>query len=80
MSGLMKLLSQFLDSELDELHSNGIRFRVIGQLHRLSAPLAAKITNGIERTKDNKAMTLNIALSYGSRQEIVAAARRSRLL
>jgi undecaprenyl diphosphate synthase len=76
VSGLMKLLSQFLDSELEELHSNGIRLRVIGQLHRLSAPLAAKITAGIERTSGNKAMTLNIALSYGGRQEIVAAAQR----
>jgi undecaprenyl diphosphate synthase len=76
VSGLMKLLSQFLDSELDELHSHGIRFQVIGQLHRLSAPLAAKITSGIERTRDNRAMTLNVALSYGGRQEIVAAARK----
>lgn len=76
VSGLMKLLSQFLDSELEELHSNGIRLRVIGQLHRLSAPLAAKITGGIEKTSANKAMTLNIALSYGGRQEIVAAAQR----
>jgi undecaprenyl diphosphate synthase len=76
VSGLMKLLSQFLDSELEELHSNGIRFRVIGQLNRLSAPLAAKIVGGIERTKDNRAMTLNVALSYGGRQEIVAAAQK----
>jgi len=76
VSGLMKLLSQFLDSELEELHSNGIRLGIIGQLDRLPAPLVARISEAIERTSRNEAMTLNIALSYGGRQEILAAARK----
>jgi undecaprenyl diphosphate synthase len=76
VSGLMKLLSQFLDSELEELHSNGIRLSVIGQLHRLPSALVARIEAAIEKTGLNQAMTLNIALSYGGRQEILLAAKR----
>jgi len=76
VSGLMKLLSQFLDSELEELHSNGIRLKVIGQLHRLPSVLAARVAAAIQRTSVNEAMTLSIALSYGGRQEILSAAQR----
>lgn len=76
VSGLMKLLSQFLDSELEELHANGIRLSVIGQLHRLPSALVARIETAIEKTSMNQAMTLNIALSYGGRQEILSAVQR----
>ena len=76
VSGLMELLSQYLDSELDELHSHDIRFRTIGDMSRLPAWLAAKIEAAKEKTSRNTAMTLNIALSYGGRQEILQAALR----
>jgi undecaprenyl diphosphate synthase len=74
VSGLMRLLSQFLDSELEDLHKNDIRFRTIGDLGRLPDALRRKIEAGIERTRDNKALLLSIALSYGGRQELVNAA------
>lgn len=74
VSGLMKLLSQFIDSELEELHSKGIRFRTIGRLDRLPENLQSKILAAREKTSQNQAMTLNVALSYGGRQEILAAA------
>ena len=74
VSGLMRLLSQFLDSELEELHTNDIRFRTIGDISRLPDNLKTKIEAGIERTRDNKTMLLSIALSYGGRQELVNAA------
>lgn len=74
VSGLMELLSQYLDSELEELHTNGIRFRTMGDLGRLPSWLVTKIEAARERTRDNKAMTLSIALSYGGRQDIVQAA------
>ncbi len=74
VSGLMGLLSQFLDSELQELHENGIRVGTIGELKRLPAQLLAKIEAAKDMTRGNTAMTLTIALSYGGRQDILRAA------
>jgi undecaprenyl diphosphate synthase len=73
VAGLMKLLSQFIDSELNELHANGIRVRTIGELGRLPSELVAKIRAAEERTRKNEKMVLNIALSYGGRQDIISA-------
>jgi len=73
VAGLMKLLSQFIDSELKELHANNIRVRTIGDLGRLPSELITKIGNAVEKTRDNEKMTLNIALSYGGRQDIISA-------
>jgi undecaprenyl diphosphate synthase len=73
VAGLMKLLSQFIDSELSELHSNGIRVRTIGELGRLPSELVAKIRAAEEKTCKNEKMVLNIALSYGGRQDIICA-------
>jgi undecaprenyl diphosphate synthase len=73
VAGLMKLLSQFIDSELNELHANNIRVRTIGDLGRLPSDLIAKIRDAVEKTRDNQKMTLNIALSYGGRQDIISA-------
>jgi undecaprenyl diphosphate synthase len=73
VSGLMKLLSQFLDSELEEIHSNDVRLKTIGQLNRLPATLVTKIEAAKAKTSANKSMVLNIALSYGGRQDIVNA-------
>lgn len=70
----MRLLSQFIDSELDELHSNDIRLMTIGDVTRLPANVVAKIDAAKEKTAGNQAMTLNIALSYGGRQNILRAA------
>jgi undecaprenyl diphosphate synthase len=74
--GLMELLSQYLDTELEELHRNGIRFRTIGEVGRLPDALVAKIEKARERTRANRSMVLNVALSYGGRQDILKAAVR----
>lgn len=74
VSGLMKLLSQFIDSELEEIHRNDIRFKVIGQLQRLPQFVRQKIQTALDKTIKNKTMTLSVALSYGGRQEIISAA------
>ncbi|MEW6138294.1 MAG: isoprenyl transferase [Thermodesulfobacteriota bacterium] len=74
VTGLMRLLNQFIDSELEELHANDIRLKTIGDLGRLPAHVAAKISAAKEKTASNTSMTLNIALSYGGREDIVHAA------
>ncbi len=74
VSGLMRLLSSYVDSEAEELLGNDIRFMTIGRIERLPAALLTKIESLKERTKDNTSMVLNLALSYGGREELLAAA------
>ena len=73
---LMRLLEHYLDTELDEVHRNGIRVRAIGRIDRLLPTLQAKIAAALERTRDNREMELVFAISYGGRGEIVDAAKR----
>lgn len=76
VTDLMGLLSLYLRREIANLHRNGIRFQVIGDRSRLSPDIVKLITEAELQTKDNPSMTLILALSYGGRQEIVAAAKR----
>jgi undecaprenyl diphosphate synthase len=73
---LMELFVESIDKEVDELHRNGIRLRFIGDLTRLREGLDDKIRSAEARTAGNTRMTLYIAVSYGGRWDIVAAARR----
>jgi len=73
VSFLIKLLSIYLKDELNNLHKNGIKIKVIGRLNLLNSSLQKQINNAIELTKNNNKLTLCIAFSYGSRQEITDA-------
>jgi undecaprenyl diphosphate synthase len=73
---LMGLLRHYLRREIAELHREGARLRVIGQLDRLAPDIVSLIGHAVELTRENSAVMLTIALSYGSRAEIVAAVRR----
>ena len=72
---LMGLLRHYLRGEIAELHRNGVRLRVIGEIGRLAADLVTLIANAEALTRDNLGTNLTIALSYGGRAEIVAATR-----
>ncbi len=72
---LMGLLRHYLLAEIAELHRNGIRLKVIGQLDRLAPDLVQLIERAVSLTRNNTAITLTMALSYGGRAEIVAAVR-----
>ncbi len=72
---LMKLLVSSLRRELKSLHDNNIRLRTIGNFERLAPSVQKELRDVIEKTKDNSRMTLTIALSYGSREEIISAVR-----
>jgi len=71
----MGLLRHYLRAEIAELCRNGIRLKVIGQIRRLAPDIVSLIEQAEETTRDNSAITLTIALSYGGRSEIVAAVR-----
>jgi undecaprenyl diphosphate synthase len=72
---LMGLLRHYLRGEIAELHKNGVRLKVIGQIGRLAPDIVSLIEHAEEVTRNNSAVTLTIALSYGGRAEIVAAVR-----
>jgi len=73
--GLMSLLAEFLEGERPEMMRNGIRLHAIGELERLPAAVQRKLSEVRAETAANEGMILTLALSYGGRQEIVAAAR-----
>jgi undecaprenyl diphosphate synthase len=71
VQALMKLLEHFLESEQDELVENDIRLNTIGEAERLTTGAREALARVMRLTETNKAMTLHLALSYGSRSEIV---------
>ncbi len=73
---LMGMIGEFCDAKLPEMQKNGVRLRTIGRSSDLPAPARRKLLETIEKTAGNDRLTLNIALSYGGRAEIVDAANR----
>jgi undecaprenyl diphosphate synthase len=72
----MRLLKSFIRSELAALRKNNIQVKSIGHLERLPEDVQAIVKDAIEDTKDNCGMVLNVALSYGGRDEILQAVAR----
>ena len=72
---LMQLLLLSLKDELKNLNKNNIQFETIGDLERLPKKISNYLKKVKEETKDNSALTLTLALSYGSRNEIVNVVR-----
>ncbi len=72
---LMQLLRFYLRSELASMHKEGIRVKIIGDRKKLPSDIIDLIDHAEDLTQDNKNLTLTLALSYGGRQEITAAAR-----
>lgn len=72
---LMKLLDNFLGKKMDEFNRNNIRLFAIGERKKLPLFIQEKLEETIKLTAKNSGLTLNLALSYGGRTEIVNAAR-----
>ena len=75
VKALMALLDRFLSEKAKDLEKQNIRLLAIGQLDRLPLKTRALLDRIMAKTADNTALTLVLALSYGGREEIVAAAR-----
>ena len=71
VEALMTLLKKFLQSERKEMLENNIRLNAIGQVDRLPQNVQQSLHQSMTATKDNTALNLILALSYGSRSEIV---------
>ncbi|MBU1061777.1 MAG: isoprenyl transferase [Candidatus Omnitrophica bacterium] len=75
VKALFGLLDDFLSTQMQLFHENNVRLCIIGERERIETPLRKKIEQAEKDTIDNKSLMLNIALSYGARQEIVRAAK-----
>src|SRR6185369_17151644 len=76
ITDLMGLLRRFIRNDLAELHSNGVRVRVIGERGNLDPDIRRLLEEAEQLTKDNTGLTLVVAFNYGARQEIARAVRR----
>lgn len=76
ISALMSLLKEFLRSELAEMMENNIRLNAIGQIEKFPNDVLEVLQEVMDMTRKNHGMILNLALSYGGRDEIVAATQK----
>jgi undecaprenyl diphosphate synthase len=76
VSELMRLLEEYLETEIEEVMEHRARVRTIGRADRLPPSTRRAVEGAIARTRENEGMQLIFALSYGGRTEIVDAARR----
>jgi undecaprenyl diphosphate synthase len=76
VEGLIRLLGETIDRQLEELHQEGVRLNHIGRLDRLPKRLQKRVLQAIELTKNNTRIVLNVAFDYGGRDEIIHAVQR----
>lgn len=75
IGALMQLLRQYLDKNFKELEQNDVKIRFIGERYMLDVDIVEKMERLEQNTAENKSLVLQIALSYGSRQEILNTAK-----
>ena len=76
VDALMELMVKAMASEMEKLHKNGVRFKVIGNRERLAPELNAIIDSCMKRTEDNNVLTLIVFLSYSGKWDILQAAKK----
>jgi len=76
VTGLMNILKSYLVSELDRMEENQIRLSCLGDISKLPTAVRKVLHTSIERTAENNELTLNLALSYGARDELCMAVRK----
>ena len=76
VSLLMKLLTSSIHREVKNLMKNNIRFTVMGDIKKFNEQVQNELLDAIHKTKNNTGLNLNLALSYGSRQEIICAVKK----
>lgn len=75
VAALMMILGEFIDRETQSLHQEGVQIRHLGSLDNVRPALQRKIRGAVERTRDNRTLTLAVAFNYGGRADIVNAVR-----
>ena len=73
---LFKLIINYFRQELDTVISNGIKINIMGKINRLPAKIKISLKDVVKKTKKNKRIIVNLAINYGSRDEIVNACKK----
>lgn len=73
---LMGLLIEFIKKELNYLNENNVKIKLLGNIEDLPEETKMEVKRSIEMTKNNSKLTLSIALSYGSRTEMIDAVKK----
>lgn len=76
VSYLMNLFRQALSKDIEEINQQGVKVKVIGQKERLAPDIQKMIKQAEAKTKNNKKLLFNVAISYGGRPEILAAVKK----
>ena len=75
---LFKLIINYFRQELNTVISNGIRINIIGKINKLPTKIKVSLKDVVKKTKKNKRITVNLAINYGSRDEIVNACKKTK--
>ena len=75
VGGIFNLLVHYVERELEELNQNNVKVKIIGDYNKLPKKAVQKIEEALIKTRDNTGLQFNIALNYGSRDEIVRATK-----
>lgn len=73
VGGIFNLLVKYVGSELEELHGNNVKVRILGDYSKIPRAAVSSIEKALDTTKNNDGLQFNIALNYGGRQEILRA-------
>tara|TARA_Y100001970_G_scaffold157620_1_gene192818 strand:+ start:6227 stop:6895 length:669 start_codon:yes stop_codon:yes gene_type:complete len=73
---LFKLITVYFKQELQNVISNGIRINILGKISNLPGQIKSSLEKAINLTKNNKKITVNLAINYGSKDEIVSALKK----
>lgn len=75
VDALMALIVEFFRSEIDELHANQVKIRILGEISALTEKAREAVNMAMDRTRNNTGLQLNIALNYGARDEMLRAVK-----
>jgi len=76
VGGIFGLLVKYVASELEELHQNNVKVRILGDYKKIPKTAVNSIEKALKTTEDNDGLQFSIALNYGGRQEIVRAVKK----
>ena len=75
---LFKIIKNYFSKEIKRVISQGIRINIIGEFKKLSPELRKLLKNSVHLTKKNKKIIVNLAINYGSKNEIINAAKKTK--
>ena len=74
---LFKLIINYFKQELDKVILNGIKINIIGKINKLPLKIKLALKDSVKKTEKNKKIIVNLAINYGSRDEIVDACKKT---